>query len=32
VIASGLNADMHWMAVAMEAHGGTGAIERAREV
>ncbi|MGH3535981.1 MAG: helix-turn-helix domain-containing protein [Pseudonocardiaceae bacterium] len=32
VIASGLNADMHWMAVAMEAQDGTTALTRAREV
>lgn len=32
VIASRLNADMHWMAVAMEAFDGTTALERARDV
>lgn len=32
VIASGLNADMHWMGVAMEAQDGTTALSRAREV
>ncbi|MGH3692823.1 MAG: helix-turn-helix domain-containing protein [Pseudonocardiaceae bacterium] len=32
IIASGLNADMHWMAVAMEAQDGTTALTRARQV
>lgn len=32
VIASRLNADMHWMTAAMEAQDGTTALERAREV
>jgi|AntDryMetagUQ889_1029465.scaffolds.fasta_scaffold10566_2 transcriptional regulator with XRE-family HTH domain len=32
VIASALNADMHWMAVAMETRDGTTALVRAREV
>ena len=32
VIASRLNADMHWMTAAMEAQDGTTALQRAREV
>lgn len=32
VIASPLNADMHWMTAAMEAQDGTTALERSREV
>lgn len=32
VIASRLNADMHWMTAAMEAQDGTTALERAREI
>lgn len=32
IIASALNADMHWMAVAMEAQDGTTALTRAGEV
>lgn len=32
IIANGLNADMHWMAVALEAQDGTTALTRARQV
>jgi len=32
IIASGLNADMHWMAVTIQAQDGTTALTRAREV
>lgn len=32
IIASSRNADMHWMAVAMEAQDGTTALSRAKEV